>query len=247
MVTALTTLIPLCVPFERRKEAARGGATFNGEQKCWMAQRDKLDALLPFVPYRYRPDRKPPYIRPWMVPQALWGFNLRAFLAPEDWNRIRKDAYARAGSRCRVCGGRGPQWPVEADEGWAYDDERRIQTLKGVISLCPDCHGVRHWGKTMTEGRQDAALAWMAEVNGWSRSEAARCGDQAMKQWHTRSRHTDWQCDISWAIRTDSVVPIKDGETLARELNRKFVQQAQSRVGVKVRHATHIEHLIGER
>ncbi|WP_173585266.1 hypothetical protein [Acetobacter musti] len=54
----MTTLIPLCVPFERRKEAARGGATFNGEQKCWMAHRDKLDALLPFVPYRYRPDRK---------------------------------------------------------------------------------------------------------------------------------------------------------------------------------------------
>ncbi|MFT8355650.1 MAG: hypothetical protein ABF617_13810 [Gluconobacter japonicus] len=100
----------------------------------------------------------------------------------------------------------------------------------------------------MTEGRQDAALAWMAEVNGWSRSEAARCGDQAMKQWHTRSRHTDWQHDISWAIRTTySVVPIKDGETLARELNRKFVQQAQSRIGVRAGHVTHIEHLIGER
>ena len=26
------------------------------------------------------------------------------------------------------------------------DDERRIQTLKGVISLCPDCHGVRLHG-----------------------------------------------------------------------------------------------------
>ncbi|WP_264787261.1 hypothetical protein [Gluconobacter japonicus] len=68
-----------------------------------------------------------------------------------------------------------------------------------------------------------------------------------MKQWHTRSRHTDWQCDISWAIRTYSVVPIRDGETLARELNRKFVRQAQTRVGVRAGHITHIEHLTRER
>ena len=31
-------------------------------------------------------------------------------------------------------------------------------------------------------------------------------------------------CDISWAIRTYNVVPIRKGETLARELNRKFVR-----------------------
>ncbi|WP_408742608.1 hypothetical protein [Acetobacter aceti] len=62
--------------------------------------------------------------------------------------------------------------------------------------------------------------------------------DQTMKQWHTRSRHTDWQCDIFWAIKTYSVVPIKYGETLARELNRKFVQQAQTRVGIRTGRCT---------
>ncbi|MFT8523488.1 hypothetical protein [Gluconobacter oxydans] len=42
-------------------------------------------------------------------------------------------------------------------------------------------------------------------------------------------------------------MPIKDGETLARELNRKFVRQAQTRVGIRAGHITHIEHLTRER
>ena len=48
-----------------------------------------------------------------------------------------------------------------------------------------------------------------------------------------------------YLLRLNTVA--KDGKTLAHELNRKFLQQAQSRMGVGAGHVTHIEHLIGER
>lgn len=46
-------------------------------------------------------------------------------------DRLRRQAYEQAGKRCRVCGGRGPQWPVEAGEAWDYEDATHTQTLKG--------------------------------------------------------------------------------------------------------------------
>lgn len=170
--------VNLCVPFERRNEAARAGARFDETLKAWGCKAsDAMNpGLIGFLPYRYRPDRKPPFLRPWMVPQSLWGMNLRALLTEEDWKRIAKDARDRAGRRCRVCGEVGPKWPVEADEGWAYDDQRRIQILKGVIALCPDCHAVGHWGRTLTLGDSDRALKWMARVNRITTAEAVPHG-----------------------------------------------------------------------
>lgn len=237
-------LIPLCVPFEQRAIAAQHGALFDRDQKCWLIGRDKITGLEAFLPYRYRKDRSAPYIRPWMVPQSLWGHNLRALLAKEDWDRIRKETYARAGSRCRVCGGRGPKWPVEADEGWDYDDTRRIQTLKGVIALCPDCHAVRHWGKTLTEGRSEQALDWMVEINGWTRAQAGQCADDAMALWHRRSEHTDWQCDIAWAVRTYDVKPLTAGEAEVRRINRQFMAQAQARFGARHDRRDNLDHFV---
>lgn len=246
----MSTFIPLCVPFERRSEAAAGGASFDQIEKCWLCPADSLLQVLPFVPYRYRPDRKPPFIRPWMVPQALWGRNLRALLEPDDWKHIRKDCYARAGSRCRVCGRRGPQWPVEADEGWAYDDETRVQTLKGVIALCPDCHAVRHWGRTIATGKHDEALAWMEDVNGWTRAQALECGNLAMEEWHQRSRFDDWRCDFSWVERHYGVKATARGAALAIERNRDFVAQARAQFGdvnSAPKGSGYLQHLINER
>ena len=243
----MTILIALCVPHAQREQAKAAGAFFDGAEKCWKANIDRLAAVLPFVPYRFRPDRKPPYLRPWMVPQSLWGRNLRALLAKEDWDHIRKDAYARSGSRCRMCGGRGPKWPVEADEGWHYDDTTRVQTLKGVIALCPDCHAVRHWGKTVSAGKQNEALAWMMEVNGWTHAEASRCADDAMRQWHERSGYNDWRCDISWAARQYGVTPIQAGEAIAQERNQSFVQKARAQFGSQGGKASYLQHLLYER
>lgn len=223
--------LKLCVPFERRNEAAQAGAYFDGTLKAWLCRAsDKAKpGLVAFLPYRHRSDRNPPYLRPWMVPQSLWGMNLRALLIEEDWKRVAKDARDRSGCRCRVCGEVGPQWPVEADEGWAYDDQRRIQTLKGVIALCPDCHAVRHWGRTLTLGDSERALAWMARVNRTTVDEAKQCCDDAMEQWQQRSRYSDWRCEISWVTRVYNITPRADGEREARARNTNFVSDARQR------------------
>lgn len=226
-------LVPLCVPFARKDEARRAGARWQSEEHAWVCDRALLSSdaymqLRPFVPRMYRPELKPPYIRPWMVPQTLWGKNLRALLPKESWDLVRRQAYAQAGKRCRVCGGRGPRWPVEADEAWEYDDATLTQTLKGVIALCPDCHHVRHWGKSLVDGREEETLCHLMTINGWTLFQAEQAVDEAMTQWEERSRH-EWKTDYSWVTRTHGFVPDESGTARAETANRELVAVARQR------------------
>lgn len=226
--------IPLCVPFEARGRAYAAGARWNGTEKVWecdpallAAAGGAYDALRPFLPRMHRRDLEPPYVRPFMVPQSCWGKNLRAVLSEEDWKRVRQHAYDAAGRRCVVCGGRGPQWPVEADEAWAYDDAARVQTLKGVIALCPDCHLVRHWGRATVTGIADVALAQMMRVNGWSREQAEAAGDEGMRLWESRSRQA-WRIDYSWVTRVHGIGIDAGGLGRAEAANEQIVREAEA-------------------
>jgi hypothetical protein len=163
-----------------------------------------------------------------MVPQTLWGKNLRALLSREQWDVVRRAAYEESGKRCIVCGGRGPEWPVEADEAWEYDDATNLQTLKSVIALCPPCHHVRHWGKSMVEGREDATLSHMMTVNGWSRHQAKAAADAALAQWHDRSRRS-WRSDYSWVTRRHGFEIDDAGIVRAEQANAEVVAIAQDR------------------
>lgn len=108
----MTKTIPLCVPFEHKSVAYKAGARWNKEEKLWECDHAILytpayEQLRPFVPLMYRPDRQPPLIRPMMIPQTSWGKNLRSVLTKENWDKVRKQVYASAGYRCRICGGKG--------------------------------------------------------------------------------------------------------------------------------------------
>jgi hypothetical protein len=215
--------IPLCVPFARKSEASKAGARWNKTSQVWTCSSKHLSTsaflqLRPFVPRMYRPDRRPPYIRPWLVPQTLWGKNLRAVLQKEQWDVVRVHAYRASGHRCLVCGGRGPKWPVEADEAWEYADGNLVQTLKGVIALCPDCHCIRHWGKTTSDGREEEAIARLMTVNRWSRAEVEAEVASAFAKWEERSRH-EWTSDYSWVTRVHGFVPSAEGEQRAIDAN----------------------------
>lgn len=227
--------IPLCVPFDSKDHARAAGAAWNKTEKLWecdpaLLDGEKCAALRPFLPRMYRRDLRSPFIRPFMVPQTSWGKNLRALLEAEDWNRVRKHAYDAAGRRCIVCGGRGPEWPVEADEAWHYDDKTNVQTLKGVIALCPSCHLVRHWGQATISGRADVALAQMMRVNGWSRGQAETAGDEAMELWQRRSTR-QWRIDCSWVTRTHGITIQAEGIARAETANRDIVAEAQANRG----------------
>ena len=66
-----------------------------------------------------------------------WYTNVRSNVSAEDWERLKRITFQRAGSRCEICGGRGPQWLVECHESWHYDDVHHIQKLGGLLELSP--------------------------------------------------------------------------------------------------------------
>jgi len=134
-----------------------------------------------------------------LIPATTWYDNLRSRLTPEGWKRLRKECYRKAGYRCEICGGRGPDHPVECHEIWHFDDDRAVQTLVRLIALCPSCHLVKHFGFASVSGRGEEAFAHLLRVNGWTREQGERHVAEAFRQWETRSRR-QWKLDISAII-----------------------------------------------
>lgn len=129
-----------------------------------------------------------------LVPQSSWGDNVRSLVAPDKWDELRRACYRAAGWCCEVCG-EGNQ-PPHCHEVWRYDDASHVQRLVRLITLCPDCHEVKHIGRARVMGRIEPALAHLAAVNGWSRAEAQRHVDDAFAVWRSRSEHP-WTVDTS--------------------------------------------------
>lgn len=132
-----------------------------------------------------------------MVPKTCWYSNVRSHVSKDEWDRLRRIVFERAGRACEICGSKGRRWPVECHEVWLYDDERHVQKLERLIALCPACHEVKHIGLAGVRGRQAQALAHLAKVNGWSREDARLYLEACFEQWSRRSRH-EWTLDISY-------------------------------------------------
>lgn len=132
-----------------------------------------------------------------LVPSTAWGDNLRSILTKDMWDTLRKRAYKKARYRCEVCFGKGPKWPVECHERWKYDDTNKIQTMTGLIALCPDCHSVKHLGFAHIQGKGERAREHLASVNQWSQSTASQYIGMVFEQWEERSKH-DWDLNLDW-------------------------------------------------
>lgn len=132
-----------------------------------------------------------------LVPRTSWYKNVRSNVSKEEWERLKKIISSRAGHRCEICGGRGARWPVECHEIFAYDDERHVQKLIGLMALCPACHEVKHIGLAGLRGKSNSARAHLAKVNGWSMEDAELYIEGCFEIWHRRSRH-QWNLDLSY-------------------------------------------------
>jgi len=132
-----------------------------------------------------------------LVPETCWHSNLRSELRTKDWNFLRKRSYHEAGYQCEICNGVGRNHPVECHEIWHYDDESHIQTLKGLISLCPSCHLCKHMGFARLKKRESEAEEHLATVNGWDWKETAMYVGECFDIWKNRSQY-DWDLDLSW-------------------------------------------------
>jgi 5-methylcytosine-specific restriction endonuclease McrA len=132
-----------------------------------------------------------------LVPSTCWYSNLRSELTRAQWDKLRRASYKKANNRCEVCGGHGPKWPVECHEIWDFNDAEKIQTLRGLISLCPRCHEVKHIGLAGKRGRSQEAKSQLAKVNNWSKVQAQDYINESFEVWSERSNH-EWTLDISW-------------------------------------------------
>jgi 5-methylcytosine-specific restriction endonuclease McrA len=130
-----------------------------------------------------------------LVPEPCWWSNVRSVVDPPVWDRLRRQTYRQARYRCEICGGRGPQHPVEAHEVWAYDDLRHVQRLERLIALCPACHEVKHLGLAHVRGVETRALAHLARVNGWPPETVTLYTRRAFRVWELRSEH-QWTLDL---------------------------------------------------
>jgi len=132
-----------------------------------------------------------------LVPQTCWFSNVRDHVSKKTWDMLRQSTYQEAGYVCEICGGRGSRWPVECHEMWHYDDDKHIQTLVGLIALCPSCHAVKHIGLSGLQGKGAEAEAHLARVNGWTKEETATYLEQVWHIWEKRSRY-EWRLDLTW-------------------------------------------------
>jgi hypothetical protein len=148
-----------------------------------------------------------------LVPSTAWWSNVRSNVSRADWEKCKRFVRARSGDRCEVCGGRGRRWPVECHEIWHYDDENEIQTLVGLIALCPSCHEVKHIGRAMAMGNLERAIDHLCRVNGWQPEHAGTYIEVQLEIHALRSTH-QWKLDISFletlginATVTDRIQP----------------------------------------
>ena len=129
------------------------------------------------------------------VPEECWGYSLYHKLSKEDWDKVRKDAYRRAGYKCCICGAKGV---LEAHEKWRYDDGKALQKLEDVLALCHGCHEVKHISLAYQRGRGLDAMEHFMKVNGCSQMEYHEALGKANEKYLERNKVEGWTTDVSW-------------------------------------------------
>lgn len=160
-----------------------------------------MTAESPFHPY------KDPKLTIELVPFGQWFDNVRARLSPAKWNQLKHACFVQAGHRCTICHGVGKKHPVECHEIWHYDDESKVQTLKGLISLCPSCHRVKHIGNAQRMGFLPQTLRHMAKVNEWPIYMAEAYFEVSMENWQYRSNFA-WTLNLDWLDKAPEYIAI---------------------------------------
>jgi 5-methylcytosine-specific restriction endonuclease McrA len=156
---------------------------------------------MPHIDLRARP-KKGMKLHCELIPKTAWYKNVRTMMKKEHWDILRKHVYRRAAYVCQVCGGVGDKWPVECHEIWDWS-HAGVQRLVGLIALCPDCHAVKHWGRTQNSvGRKERArlMKHQRRINKWSKAQQQAHIDAVWRRYTRRSKRK-WKVNIEYAKR----------------------------------------------
>jgi hypothetical protein len=107
-----------------------------------------------------------------LVPSTSFYKNVRSILPTSEWDRLRKESYAKAKFKCQICGdvgtNQGYKHKLECHEIWVYQKDG-VQLLKELVSLCPRCHQVKHIGRSIMVGLKKKVFAHIGKVNKWDK------------------------------------------------------------------------------
>jgi 5-methylcytosine-specific restriction endonuclease McrA len=196
----------LNVPYGEKDAAKQLGARWDAEQKKWFVPSGIEPAAFErwFIIERQAPQASTQNLPSTgskltieLVPKTCWYSNVRSEVSAQTWDLLKKRVYQQANYRCEICGGKGDKHPVECHEIWDYDDEQRVQTLKGLTALCPACHECKHIGYATVQGRGEIATAHITKVNDWSPAQAEIYIKKCFEIWQARSL-IEWTLDISY-------------------------------------------------
>ena len=167
-----------------------------------------------------------------LIPSTCHFSNVRTTVTPAEWDKIRFISYAAANNKCEICSSNGKlqgyKHFVECHEIWDYDDLNHVQTLTGLISLCPTCHQVKHIGRSIAIGKLGVCKQQLAKVNNWTQKQIDDHIVSSFELHKERSKH-QWTLDIS-LLRTEPYsIDIKDTTERIFEV-KKFKKKKKPKV-----------------
>lgn len=212
----------LDVPYGEKGEAKARGARWDPAEKRWFDPRPPTPGLERWAARPPIPHVLPGEDRTFgdglfvdLIPRTCWFTNVRTCVSQQDWERLRRPIFRRAGHVCETCGAaehRDTRRWLEAHERWHFDDRTGVQSLRRLISLCSPCHLTTHFGFANVTGRTDEALAHLRKVRGFTLAEALAHVHVAEDVWIERSARV-WTLDLS--VLTDVGITVRRPERAA--------------------------------
>lgn len=144
-----------------------------------------------------------------LIPQPLWGMNIRSMIGKKRWFRLRDAVTTYRRRMCAICGSTAP---LQGHEVWDYAEKKRTgtATLRDIRLVCQDCSSIHHFGrfqrllatKFITREEFERVMQHMLHVNGCTFAEWENHGKEAQEAWQRRSK-LRWKIDYGmfrWAV-----------------------------------------------
>ena len=131
-----------------------------------------------------------------LIPKTCWGSNVRSVATKVEWNTLRDVVFERAEHVCQICGDDGNEKSLHCHEVWEYEDASKVQKLKSLMPVCPACHEVIHFGRTIVKRNDERAVNHLRLVNQWSDDEIEKHIKDVSSQCMERSDH-EWFLDLT--------------------------------------------------
>lgn len=135
-----------------------------------------------------------------LIPIPTMNVNVRSHISSYRWRQLSLNVQRRDGYACVICGRRKGHevHKLHCHEQWEFDEELGIQRLVDMISLCFQCHMIKHIGFADMQGwiEQYALIEHFCKVNEVEREQFAIHLDESVQQWIIRNR-IDWTVDMS--------------------------------------------------